>query len=56
MRQKWNPRPRSGNGDLVAYLGASEDAQKDVDLGARPEKEAALDGAAGDGDEGPGLG
>ena len=36
---------------------AAEDAKDDVvEPGAGPEQEASLDGAAGDGDEGPGMG
>jgi hypothetical protein len=43
--------------DLVESLGASEDAGHEVvELRARPEKETAVEGAAGDLDEAPAFG
>ncbi|MGH9551110.1 MAG: hypothetical protein ACRD3W_17130, partial [Terriglobales bacterium] len=45
------------NRGLIPALSASEHTEDEVvDLGAGPEQEASLDGAAGDGNEGPGLG
>ena len=42
---------------LVAALGSAEDTENQVvERWAGPEEEATLDGAAGDGDEGPGVG